>query len=215
MIVWVYWALWSLIKFPGPVHVFNHSEHAVNTLRKKKHENGSLWSAIPGVLFCLQTDTNTPCKQALVVMTLLRFMHVILHNPPLVLSFLTDLFSQFFQHHICLTVLLKGLKVRNSQLIPIGTWVAIKARDTGITVLRAFSEGWLEVPDTRSTSKPGNLENNFSNHTHLWHHHDNTDTDKIMCPSDFFHIYIIFTLHEIYLKALHLISFIVWQLSEQ
>lgn len=149
--VWAY-CFWPLIKFPGSVYVVSRSQLGISRLTKSIK---SIWSALSGIL--LQTDTNTPCKQALPVMSLNRCTHVIIYSPPFVLSFATDPLTHFFQHPICLTVLLSGLKVRSSQLIPlISAGPAIKARDTRMTALKAFSEGCFEISDASEIFKASN-----------------------------------------------------------
>lgn len=50
--VWAY-CFWPLIKFPGSVYVVSRSEVGINRLTKSIK---SIWS---GILFCVQTDTNT------------------------------------------------------------------------------------------------------------------------------------------------------------
>lgn len=151
---------WPLIKFPGSVYVVSRSELGISRLTKSIK---SIWSALSGILFCVQTDTNTPFKQASPVMSLNRCTHVIIYSPPFVLSFATDPLTHFFQHPICLTVLLSGLKVRSSQLIPlISAGPAIKARDTRMTALKAFSEGCFEICDAREIFKPSNQDSSIN-----------------------------------------------------
>lgn len=115
------------------------------------------------------------------MMSLNRCTHTIIYNRPFVLSFVTDPLSQFFQHPICLTVLLSGLKVRNSQLIPLSAGVAVKARDTGMTALQAFSEGWFKTSDARrhiQTQQSGEQHQLKTTPIFSAVASDNTETDK-------------------------------------
>lgn len=88
------------------------------------------------------------------VMSLHRCTHVIMNCSPPVLSFTCSL---FFQHQVSLTLLLRGVQSRNSELTPGFTvGFVIKAM---VWQLLSFSEGWFERSDTHWTPKPGTWQN--------------------------------------------------------
>lgn len=92
----------------------------------------------------LSTDRHRRSIQTGFASDVIEQMHMH-YNPPLVLSFVTYPLSQFFQHHIHLTVLLSGLKERNSQLIPLIVCWGCEWTDRS----SGFSPaGWFEMSDT-------------------------------------------------------------------
>lgn len=133
--------------------------------------------------------------------------HTIMHNPPLVLSFVPyPPPLHFFQHPIHLTVLLSGLKVWNSQLIPlISVGVAVKARDWQL--LRFLQRAGLKRlthAEHLSLCKIGRAASTYSTPTPS----DNTKGNKSTCLSARYHLYLMLcNLQEIWLKALSTVTY--------